>query len=295
MSGTQQVTVATQIEQQRLRSNAISLTEWTSTDPAQIAAGSKVEVGGSLYYFSSDDTIEDWAVIPNLSVGYIRLVPSGTTITAYWGSAAPTFSDSKQGWYASAASNQRVVGGVYKSGANSYEDKWLYSGRNKKDASWITEGASLSIGISFKGSADIDRRIEFSETSDILWDQSEDEFNLNKPLNINTGGINAGTANIAFKVIDIGDWDMDGDANVNVAHGLDETKMRSVDVVIRNDNGVLTYPLDGAFAAADAVAGYYIWGSVNVTLNRRGSGWFDATTFDATSYNRGWITIIYEV
>ena len=75
---------------------ALTLTEMTTTNVPQIAAGSKIEVGGSLFKFDSAETITGSATT---GTNYIRLVPSGSSITAEWTTTAPTWSDSKQGWY----------------------------------------------------------------------------------------------------------------------------------------------------------------------------------------------------
>ncbi len=105
-----------------------------------------------------------------------------------------------------------------------------------------------------------------------------------------------GASRLLSKVIPIGDWDMDADNFVTVAHGLDFTKIRSVDVIIRKDNdsgylplaflgNITTGVMDGGWVLVDAVSG--------VTLNRRIGGNFDGGNFNSTSFNRGWITIWY--
>ena len=110
-------------------------------------------------------------------------------------------------------------------------------------------------------------------------------------------GVSWGTgSNLKVKVIDIGDWDMDLTTLVVVPHGLDDQKIRSVEVMIRNDVGGEIKNLiwghsnfdttpQGAIRRAD---------SINIRLYRLDGGTFDVTTHNATSYNRGWITIWYE-
>ena len=175
MSGSQQLTSVTQIEQQRLGYNGISLTNFDNTTVPQIAAGSKVEVAGALYYFTSSDSLEDWAAVEVGEMAYIKLVISGTDVTGYFASAAAVWSASKQGWYASAGSTQRYIGGCYKASAAGYADKFLYQGymvRYESD------------GISLKGYTDADRNIEFASDADLLWDESEDNFSFNKNVKI---------------------------------------------------------------------------------------------------------------
>jgi hypothetical protein len=97
------------------------------------------------------------------------------------------------------------------------------------------------------------------------------------------------------KIIDIGDWDMDATATVNIAHGLTMTNIRVMEAFIQSDGSAGVYPLNrvlnpttptlqGSVSVAD---------STNITLHRTTGGIFDSINFDATSFNRGWITIIY--
>ncbi len=93
------------------------------------------------------------------------------------------------------------------------------------------------------------------------------------------------------KIIDIGDWDMDATQTVAVAHGLTLSKIRSVSVLIRRDDDALY--IDFAAPSVVAQSNFISMGSTNVTLSRATSGAFDGTNFNATSFNRGWITVEY--
>lgn len=115
-------------------------------------------------------------------------------------------------------------------------------------------------------------------------------------------GTKRGTAGTVLreKIINIGDWDMDATTRVTVAHGLgaEWKKIRCISVIIRNDSDD-SYSLLSNFTDAvdpDLLAGG-IWGfdGTNIILERRASGKFDLTTHDSTSYNRGWIYILYEI
>ncbi len=105
------------------------------------------------------------------------------------------------------------------------------------------------------------------------------------------------------KVIDIGDWDMDASVSIDIAHGIDDYyKIRDVRVMIRRDTPAAAnfYPLDhlALYVAASAYiaqGGIEYINSTIIRLFRLGSGFFDSSIFDDTSYNRGWITITYEV
>ncbi len=92
--------------------------------------------------------------------------------------------------------------------------------------------------------------------------------------------------------IDIGDWDMDADITVAVAHGLSATEwktVRSLIAVVRNDADTLYFLL---YTQAVAAGVAYI-DVTNVNLFRDAGGEFDGTDFDATTYNRGWIFLTY--
>ncbi len=110
------------------------------------------------------------------------------------------------------------------------------------------------------------------------------------------GGIDTANDGIFHKtkILDIGDWNMDSTASVSVAHGVTASKIRTVSVTIRNDAGTATYPLECA-EIGDAPGGYWQYNTTNVVLNRVAARRFDEVNFDATSYNRGWVTIKYVV
>ena len=98
-------------------------------------------------------------------------------------------------------------------------------------------------------------------------------------------------------IIDIGDWDMDATTTINVAHGLSATEwktVRSMSGFIRNDADTVYYPItmaNGNTFAADVGFGYI--DSTNVNFTRLGGGAFDNTSYDQTSFNRGWVTLEY--
>lgn len=106
-------------------------------------------------------------------------------------------------------------------------------------------------------------------------------------------------ASIKMKVLDIGDWNMDTTGTVDVSHGIgDEQLIRMVEVIIRDDGGSYTYPLNskgvilGSYNT-DVQGGVGRMTSTDIRLVRISSGFFDDTDFNSTSYNRGWVTIWY--
>jgi len=96
------------------------------------------------------------------------------------------------------------------------------------------------------------------------------------------------------KVIEIGDWNMDITVNVQIGHGLTRDKIRQISILIRDDDGNDYYPLDYNDQVNPNDGGFYI-NQTYVQLFRRVNGIFDHIDFDATSYNRGWITIWYVI
>ena len=108
-----------------------------------------------------------------------------------------------------------------------------------------------------------------------------------------------GTNIIKTKVIAIGDWNMDATASVSVTHGLDASKIVDVSAIIIPDTGtgLVTLHLNYATTASGLVNGNIVWlgtGTI-VGLERLASSIFDSVNYDATSYNRGYVTITYIV
>lgn len=99
---------------------------------------------------------------------------------------------------------------------------------------------------------------------------------------------------LAVKVIEIGDWNMDANASIAVAHGLTLSKIKSVSVMVRNDADDAYYQLCG-FDGATLPAYQTAIDATNINVTRKTSDTFDSTDFDSTSYNRGWVTIIYSL
>lgn len=99
------------------------------------------------------------------------------------------------------------------------------------------------------------------------------------------------TEPINRKIVEIGDWNMDSTGGVSVAHGLTLSKIRNVSVLVRSDDGSFVAPLN--YSSGGSSAGTWSVDATNVVLGRTASGSFDGSTWDATSYNRGWIILEY--
>ena len=92
-----------------------TLTEMDTTTVPEIAAGSYVEVAGTLFKFDSDESISTTDPVTSSTVAdgtvYVMIVPSTDTCAAAFTATAPTWSDSKQGWYGTGAhASYRYVG-----------------------------------------------------------------------------------------------------------------------------------------------------------------------------------------
>jgi len=120
-----QVTIAlTKIDKQVLGYQAITLTNFSDNlNLPAIAAGSKVEIAGSLFDITADEAISGWGGIANSTAVYIMLTVSGSSFTATFVTAAPTWDTAKQGWYSGL---NRYIGGLYKDGGGNYTKKYLF-------------------------------------------------------------------------------------------------------------------------------------------------------------------------
>lgn len=134
---------------------ALSLTEMDSTTIPQIAAGSIIDLNGTLIYFDADETIGG---TPVDGVTYIKLIYSSGTVTAEWTATAPVFNTSLNGWYGTAGSSgHRYVAKTIKATAN-YSGKLLLDNSNipyiyetqtqNSTGSW-TAGATRTLTFTF--------------------------------------------------------------------------------------------------------------------------------------------------
>jgi len=95
-------------------------------------------------------------------------------------------------------------------------------------------------------------------------------------------------------VVQIGDWDMDTVSGKGVAFpaGIVLTDIVGLRAIIRNDDDSQRYVAGGNSSATGY--GVSISGATSqINLDREGSGAFDNTSFNATSYNRGWVIVDY--
>jgi hypothetical protein len=108
----------------------LTLTNYDNTTVPAIAAGSAIEVNGALYKFDSEEAISTTDPVTSAAVAdgtvYVCIIPDTTTATAAFTATAPTWSDSKQGWYGTGGqANYRYAEYVMTKATSAYSYKNL--------------------------------------------------------------------------------------------------------------------------------------------------------------------------
>jgi hypothetical protein len=92
-----------------------------------------------------------------------------------------------------------------------------------------------------------------------------------------------------WTTLDIGAWDMDNIANLNVPHGLNSVEFSSIvnlDFTLVDDGGTTFY-------SSNHPDVYSTFDSTNITLRRTNGGFFDSGNFSSTGSTRGTISFSY--
>ena len=113
------------VEKQSKGYNGVSLSNYDATGVCVITDGSAFDIAGSMYLCTTDTSITG-----SVATGICYIYATGATSTASvaWDTTnAPVWRDDFQGYYQSAASAIRAIGGCYFDGS-SYELKWVYRG-----------------------------------------------------------------------------------------------------------------------------------------------------------------------
>ena len=100
---------------------SVTLTEYDTITVPQIAAGSVLEVNGTMYYAATAQSISGSA---SAGLNYIKFVADTPT----WTTTAPTWSDAKQGWY---EGSDRYLFTCYTDKIFYYDKKKLYPEQNR--------------------------------------------------------------------------------------------------------------------------------------------------------------------
>ena len=223
----------------------LSLTNQSDTTAPTIAAGGILEVGGSIYLFGTTTiSIASGTASADTAV-YFYAIPSGTSLTVEMNSTAPVWREGYQGFYASAASITRVIGGCYVGTNGVYYTKWLY-----------TQKA-------------LDYCLRSGETRPLL-----------------------------DMIIELGEWNMDATATLNITHSIGaRDKIRAIDVIIKSDGPANYHKLEHGDDAGAAGGGVNSIQDTIIVLERETGGFFDGAAFNATAgtlANRGYMYILYE-
>lgn len=126
-----------------------------------------------------------------------------------------------------------------------------------------------------------------------------------------SGGFHTGTSpSLKFKVVNIGDWNLQTTASFDLdalitGAGISLASVRGFTIVLRGDDGTTIVPIPpygGSQNGAQLYASFpnYLFGYWFATQNtwtiaREVGNSPSYANWDATSYNRGWVTVWYEV
>jgi len=161
----------------------VSLTNYDTTAESQVAAGSVIEIGGALYKFDSNESITG---TPSDGTVYIMAVPSGDSVTCAYTNTAPTWSDSKQGWYGTGATaNNRYLEFIMTKLSTAYQFKNSLTIDNSKKNLSVFGYFTLSTPSSFTESAKLtfntkqaEQNILYDTSTKILTIQSDGFYNF---------------------------------------------------------------------------------------------------------------------
>ena len=116
-------TAAERIEKMDKGTNRISYTDYAdSSVNMSITTGSYFEMGGAGFHATGDTAVGG---TPATGLCYIAATEATTSATIAWTATAPAWRDDFQGYYATVASNVRILGGCTYSTDN-YADKFIY-------------------------------------------------------------------------------------------------------------------------------------------------------------------------
>ena len=242
---------------QRLGYQAVSFKNITTSVATIIAKGSKVEVAGALFSFPGDQSPQasTWTAIATSVTAYLTLLPTGS------------------------AGTQTLI--------TRWTDTAPIWSRSKQGFYTSTGSTIRHVGSVFKNDAT-------SYLNKFLLDNSQRRAVVGEYV---VSGVSTLKV-LLTKVIEIGDWNMDVTTEITVIHGMGASykKIRNIDAIIRDDDDVGYRAISSTFN----VDGYVGGGFRNVTptvitLSRRLNGSFDGALYDSTSYNRGWIYVVYDV
>lgn len=119
---------------------------------------------------------------------------------------------------------------------------------------------------------------------------------LIKLFNVNSDG---GSTRRKTSTVEIGDWDMDANTLKTVAHRVpDGNRIVRISIRVRDDTGNTWTTWEESWNASGGANVFGLYPRqhdiTNVILTRLVGGMFDNTSYDSTSYNRGFVTCEYD-
>lgn len=261
MAGSQ-ISTSVTIINSLLGFQAISLTNMDSAAEPSIAAGSKVEIASAFFTFSSDESATGLSSCTTGATAYLTLTPSGTAgsqvLSAAWTNDEPVWSDSKQGWYASAASTVRYVAGLHKDNPASNDRKFILEPSAQASAEVLMYYDTTMTTFSTIRCADA--VYEIGE-----WDMQND---ATKQILLGSTG--------HFQ------WD-------------ESPCIVSIDAIVRTDSAVTTLWYKLSTEGLVVIGQSAVSGNL-ISLSRETGGTFDSSDFNATAStvaNRGYVIVKY--
>jgi len=178
----------------------------------------------------------------------------------------------------------------FESGADIYDSTGTAAPPRDVDLSALNNTIlKYNIGINVAQSYRHDGEIIFFDKVD-----ARSNVDIDGSLDMSSGdGIQTDNVYLKTKIVEIGAWDMDATSSLNVAHGLTQTKIRGLQVLIYEDDGTRILQIDRADSSGVSSGRAQIT-STNIELFRISGGAFDNTDYNSTGINRGYIVITYE-
>ena len=269
---------------------SVTLSSYNDSATApDITVGSMFENNGVFYEVTGSDESPTGSVSNNTQYYILYNVSAGEF---QFTSTAPTWSDTKQGHY-DAGGNNRYLFEVFIDSSGNYDDR-RYLERE--------ENRSFPLDTNIKSDLNVENDATVENDLTVSNDLIVDDINSSGTV----GGVSvevdfrnsSGTetkVGLNKKVVEIGDWNMDADTTKVVNHGLssDFKKVRGVEVIIRDDTDVTYIDINSPTSAGVVHGGSGGMNNTSITLVRTISGAFDNSSYDSTSYNRGWVTFSY--
>ena len=157
-----------------------------------------------------------------------------------------------------------------------------------EDSKYIRVLKDADKTVTFSGATDITTNKDIVTTlSEVIYQV----YNKNGTIYANALIDSTPSSSLYPIIVNIGDWNMAADLSKVVTHGLsDFKKVREIGVMIRDDADSNYYytPSVTILDAVNSAIGPLT--STTLSLTRSDGGIFNSTSFNSTSYNRGYIT-----